>query len=161
MTEQAFTAAAEQHLDMVYRIALNCLRVPADAEDAAQTVLLRLWQSDTEFAGGEHLRYWLARVTVNVCRDMTRSPWRRRTVSLDSCREPVFQDPEHRELYEAVMALPAKYRVAIHLFYYEDYSVEEIAAILHITPGNVKTRLSRGRSALRGALQEAWDNDES
>ena len=59
------------------------------------------------------------------------------------------------------MALPAKYRMAIHLFYYEDYSVQEIADILHITPGNIKTRLSRGRAALRGALQEAWNNDGS
>ena len=153
MTEQAFTAAAEQHLDMVYRIALNCLRVPADAEDAAQTVLLRLWQSDTEFAGGEHLRYWLARVTVNVCRDMTRSPWRR-TVSLDSCREPVFQDPEHRELYEAVMALPAKYRLPLYLYYYEGYSVAEAAELLGLNPSTVQTRLARAREKLKIQLTE-------
>ena len=154
MTEQAFTAAAEQHLDMVYRIALNCLRVPADAEDAAQTVLLRLWQSDTEFAGGEHLRYWLARVTVNVCRDMARSPWRRRTVSLEACREPVFQDPEHRELYEAVMALPAKYRLPLYLYYYEGYSVAEAAELLGLNPSTVQTRLARAREKLKIRLTE-------
>ena len=153
MTEQAFTAAAEQHLDMVYRIALNCLRVPADAEDAAQTVLLRLWQSDTEFAGGGHLRYWLARVTVNVCRDMTRSPWRR-TVSLDSCREPVFQDPEHRELYEAVMALPAKYRLPLYLYYYEGYAAAEVAELLGLNPSTVQTRLARAREKLKIRLTE-------
>ena len=72
-----------------------------------------------------------------------------------------FETEEDSGLFQAVMALPAKYRVAIHLFYYEDYSVGEIADILHITPGNVKTRLSRGRAALRGALQEAWNNDGS
>ena len=154
MTEQAFTAAAEQHLDMVYRIALNCLRVPADAEDAAQTVLLRLWQSDTEFAGGDHLRYWLARVTVNVCRDMARSPWRRRTVSLEACREPVFQDPEHRELYEAVMALPAKYRLPLYLYYYEGYAAAEVAELLGLNPSTVQTRLARARERLRIQLTE-------
>ena len=154
MTEQAFTAAAERHLDMVYRIALNCLRVPADAEDAAQTVLLRLWQSGTEFVGGEHLRYWLVRVTVNVCRDMARSPWRRRTVSLEAWREPVFQDPEHRELYEAVMALPAKYRLPLYLYYYEGYAAAEVAELLGLNPSTVQTRLARARERLRIQLTE-------
>ena len=154
MTEQAFTAAAEQHLDMVYRIALNCLRVPADAEDAAQTALLRLWRSDTEFADDDHLRYWLARVTVNVCRDMARSPWRRRTVSLEACREPVFQDPEHRELYEAVMALPAKYRLPLYLYYYEGYAAAEVAELLGLNPSTVQTRLARAREKLKIQLTE-------
>ena len=59
------------------------------------------------------------------------------------------------------MALPEKYRLVIHLFYYEDYSVREIADILRITPDNVKTRLSRGRASLRSTLKEAWEDDES
>ena len=83
MKEAAFTAAAERHLDMVYRVALNWFRSPADAEDAAQTTMLKLWQTDTEFADDEHLRRWLVRVTLNVCKDMSRSPWRRHTVSLE------------------------------------------------------------------------------
>ena len=111
MTESTFTAATERHLDMVYRIALNWFRNPADAEDAAQTVMLKLWQSDTEFADGEHLRRWLARVTLNVCKDMARSPWRRHTVSLEELRSPVFSDGERRAVYREVMALPGTYRV--------------------------------------------------
>ena len=105
MTESTFTAAAERHLDMVYRIALNWFRNPADAEDAAQTVMLKLWQSDTEFADGEHLRRWLARVTLNVCKDMARSPWRRHTVSLEELPEPVFSDGGRRAGSREVMAL--------------------------------------------------------
>ena len=80
MTEKEFTAAAEQHLDMVYRIALNCLRNPADAEDAAQTAMLRLWRSGQAFPDDNQLRHWLVRVTVNACKDALRSPWRRRMV---------------------------------------------------------------------------------
>ena len=66
MTEQEFNQAAQRYLDMVYRIALNALRRPADAEDAAQTVMLRLWQTQEAFEGEDHLRHWLVRVTVNV-----------------------------------------------------------------------------------------------
>ena len=117
MTEKEFTAAAEQHLDMVYRIALNCLRNPADAEDAAQTAMLRLWRSGQAFPDDNQLRHWLVRVTVNACKDALRSPWRRRMVPLDDCREPVFNPPEHQNLYAEVMALPAKYRLPLYLYY--------------------------------------------
>ena len=154
MTEREFTAAAERHLDMVYRIALNYFRVPADAEDAAQTVMLRLWQSDGDFADDDHLRYWLVRVTLNVCRDVSRSFWRRRTVSLESCREPAFADGEHQRLYQEVMALPAKYRLPLYLYYYEGYAVAEVGELLGLKPSTVQTRLARAREKLRGSLME-------
>ena len=73
----------------------------------------------------------------------------------------VFPSEESAELFEAVMKLPVKYRVVIHLFYYEDYSVQEIADILKLSQSNVKVRLSRGRAALRDTLKEAWNDDES
>ena len=149
LTETEFTAAAERHLDMVYRIALNSLRHPADAEDAVQNTMLRLWRTDTDFAGEEHLRRWLARVAVNESRRIAAHPWRRRAVSLEEAREPVFQDRERRELYEAVMGLPAKYRVPLYLYYYEGYAVAEIGEILGLKPSTVQTRLSRGREKLK------------
>ena len=71
-----------------------------------------------------------------------------------------FPDPQSRNLFEDVMKLPDKYRIVIHLFYYEDYSVREIADILKLSESNVKTRLSRGRSLLKTALKEEWENDE-
>lgn len=122
LTEREYTAAAEQFLDMVYRIALNWFKVPADAEDAAQNVMLRLWRTDTAFQGEEHLRRWLARVTVNECKRISCHPWRSRTVSLECCGEPVFDGQEQRELYQAVMDLPGKYRVPLYLYYYEGYA---------------------------------------
>ena len=154
MTEQAFTAAAERHLDMVYRIALNYFRTPADAEDAAQTVMLRLWQTDTQFADDGHLRRWLVRVTLNACRDVSRSPWRRRTVPLEECREPAFEDPGRQRLYEEVMALPAKYRLPLYLYYYEGYAVAEVGELLGLKPSTVQTRLSRAREKLKAQLKE-------
>ena len=154
LTETEFTAAAERHLDMVYRIALNSLRHPADAEDAVQNTMLRLWRTDTDFAGEEHLRRWLARVAVNESRKLLRSFWRRASVPLEEAREPLFQDRERRELYEAVMGLPAKYRVPLYLYYYEGYAVAEIGEILGLKPSTVQTRLSRGREKLKTMLTE-------
>lgn len=154
MTERDFTAAAERYLDMVYRIALNWFRRSADAEDAAQTVMLRLWQSETTFADEEHLRRWLVRVTLNVCKDISRSPWHRRTVSLEACPEPVFSTPERGELYQAVMALPVKYRMPLYLYYYEGYSVTEVGELLHLKVSTVQTRLARGRAKLK----QEWED---
>lgn len=79
LTDKEFHAAAERYLDMVYRLALNTLRHPADAEDAAQNVMLRLCQCREKLEGEDHLRYWLVRVTLNECKRLRSSPWHRRT----------------------------------------------------------------------------------
>ena len=154
LTEQEFHRAAERYLDMVYRIALNYFRHPQDAEDAAQEAMLRLWRADTDFEGEEHLRHFLVRVTLNVCRDFSRSPWRKRTVPLESCREPAFSTPERWELYQAVMALPAKYRLPLYLYYFEGYAVAEVGELLGLNPSTVQTRLARARAKLRQELEE-------
>ena len=155
LTEQEFQKAAERYLDMVYRIALNDCRNPQDAEDAAQEAMLRLWRAEVSFDGEDHLRYWLTRVTINVCRDMNRSPWRTRTVALEHCPEPSFTEPGQSTLYEAVRGLPAKYLLPLYLYYYEGYSVAEIGELMELKVSTVQTRLARGREKLRRALEEA------
>ena len=154
LTETEFTAAAERHLDMVYRIALNSLRHPADAEDAAQNAMLRLWRTDTEFQGEDHLRHWLVRVALNECKRMSAHPWRKRTVPLDQCPEPVFSDPARQTLYQEVMELPAKYRVPLYLYYYEGYKVDEVGELLGLNASTVQTRLARARAKLKIQLEE-------
>ncbi len=154
MTDREFTAAAETYLDMVYRIALNWFRVPADAEDAAQNAMLRLWRTDTDFQSEDHLRRWLVRVTVNECKRLAMRPWCRRTASLERCPEPVFDDREKRELYQAVMDLPGKYRLPLYLYYYEGYAVDEVGEIMGLNPSTVQTRLARGREKLKKTLTE-------
>lgn len=154
LTEQQFTEAAQRYLDMVYRIALNWFRNPADAEDAAQNAMLRLWRTDTEFQGEDHLRHWLVRVTLNECKRMSAHPWRRRTVPLDQCPEPVFSDPARQTLYQEVMELPVKYRVPLYLYYYEGYKVDEVGELLGLNASTVQTRLARARAKLKTQLKE-------
>ena len=86
---------------------------------------------------------------------MGRSPWRTRTVALEHCPEPSFTDPGQSALYEAVRALPAKYRLPLYLYYYEGYSVTETGELLGLKVSTVQTRLARGREKLKRALEEA------
>ena len=99
MERELVSAAAERHQDAVWHLALHMLGSPQDADDAAQEVFLRLYLEEKPFGGPEHLRRWLLRVTVNHCRDLLRSPWRKRRVSMGSVPEtPVFDRPEQGAL---------------------------------------------------------------
>lgn len=160
MEKTLFNSAARQYQDMVYRIALHALGSPQDAEDAAQEVFLRLYTEKKPFAGPEHLRHWLIRVTVNVCRDDLKSPWRRRRVPLEAVPEtPVFDRPEQGALYREVMALPEKYRTVLYLFYYEELTVKEIGEVLDLRTTAVTTRLHRARAKLKEQLTEVWQDE--
>lgn len=155
LDRQGFDAAVAQYQDMVYRVALHSLGNPADAEDAVQETFLRLYTHPKSFEGEEHLRRWLIRVTVNLCKNTLKSAWRRRRVSLEQVGEtPVFDRPEDRTLYDAVMSLPEKYRVVLDLHYYEELSTTQIAETLRVRQTTVTTRLSRARAMLKDKLGE-------
>ena len=145
---------------MVFRVALHVTGQRQDAEDAVQEVFLRLYTRERDFETPEHLRRWLIRVTVNLCRDTLKSPWRKRRVDLKQLPEPSFHQVEQRELYREVMALPEKYRTVLDLFYYEELSTREIREVLGIRQSAVTTRLTRAREQLEKRLKEAWRDDE-
>lgn len=160
MDKTSFTAAVERYQDTVYRVALHVLASPQDADDAVQEVFLRLYTAQKSFQSEEHLRRWLLRVTVNYCRDVLRSPWRKRRTSLDKLPpQPVFQKPEQEALYQSVMTLPENYRIVLVLFYYEELSVREIGALLNLETSAVTTRLSRARAKLKEQLGEVWQDE--
>ena len=148
-------------MDNVFAVAFNYFRDPSDADDIVQEVLLKLLKSDVEFESDEHIRNWLLKVAVNQCRKVSVSSWFRKSMPLQEYAESLrYEDPEESALFFAVMGLPKKYRVVIHLFYYEDYSVARIAEILHSREGTVKSQLNRGRQLLKTKLMEAWNDDE-
>ena len=160
MDKTSFTAAVERYQDTVYRVALHVLASPQDADDAVQEVFLRLYTAQKIFQSEEHLRRWLLRVTINYCRDVLRSPWRKRRASLDELpTQPVFQKPEQEALYQTVMTLPENYRIVLVLFYYEELSVREIGTLLGLETSAVTTRLSRARAKLKEQLGEVWQDE--
>ena len=153
--------AYEKYADRVFAVAFSVCRDRADADDVTQDTFMRYLTCDQNYRDEEHLKAWLLRVAVNRAKDLTRAFWRRNRVSWeDTMAELPFEEPADRDLFAAVMDLPEKYRVAIHLFYYEDYSIAQIAVLLGLREGTVKSRLSRGRTLLKNTLMEDWNDDE-
>ncbi len=151
-----FCRRAQQYQDMVFRIALNYYGSIQDAEDTVQDVLMKLYLAEDAFESEEHVRAWLIRVTINLCKNTLRSPWRKRRVPLEElCQAVSFDDREESALFSVVMALPEKYRTVLYLFYYEDCSVRRIAELLELRESAVTTRLFRARNLLKQKLQEA------
>ena len=148
------------YADRLFSAAFSVCRDPADAEDAVQDALIKYFGSKLEFENESHVRAWLLRVTVNRAKDIASSFWRRNRVSWEDYMDELpFEEPEDSRLFGAVMKLPEKQRIVIHLFYYEDYSVSEIAEILHMRENTVKSHLNRGRKLLKNMLEEEWAND--
>ncbi|MCH5297724.1 MAG: sigma-70 family RNA polymerase sigma factor [Ruminococcus sp.] len=157
MEASEFNRIAEQYTDIVYRSALSYCKNKNDAEDAVQNTFLKLLKTNLEFNDEEHIRRWLIKVAVNECKNIWKSFWRRNVTSFDDLdKEPVYIESEKEELFNEVMKLPPKYSVVIHLYYYEGYSVKEIAKILNISDTNVQTRLMRARNKIREQLKGAW-----
>ena len=151
----------EKYQNNLYAVAFNVCKNAEDAEDVVQDTFIQYYSFKKQFDNEQHIRAWLIRVAINKAKNMNRTFWRKNKMSLEDYMETLtFETPESSELFEAAMSLPEKYRIVVHLFYYEDYSIHEIAGILKLSESNVKVRLSRARSLLRDKLQEEWENDE-
>lgn len=151
----------EKYQNNLYAAAFNICKNTEDAKDIVQETFIQYYSLRKEFDNEQNIRAWLIRVAINKAKNINRSFWRKNKKPLEDYMESLtFVTPESEELFETVMALPEKFRIVIHLFYYEDYAIREIADILKISESNVKVRLSRGRSLLKIKLQEEWDDDE-
>ena len=147
-SEQEVNRAVEQYADTVRRICLVHLKNYADTEDIFQTVFVKYLLHTAPFASPEHERAWIIRVTINACKDLLRSVFRRRTLSLEEVAEQPAPADEHRAVLQAVQALPAAYRDVVYLHYYEGYTAPEIAGILGKNVNTVYTRLTCARGLL-------------
>lgn len=134
-SEQEINAAIDRYADTIRRLCMIQLKNYADTEDIFQNVFLKYALSSRSFESPEHEKAWFIRVTINACKDLIKSFFRSRTVSLDQLMEQPGQLLEdHREVLEAVISLPRKYREVIYLHYYEGYTAPQISEILGKTP---------------------------
>ena len=146
----------ERYGDMVYRLAFVRTKNRCDADDILQDVFLRYLRSAPVFRDEEHRKAWLIRTTINRTKSLLGSAWFRRTAPLADDLKTEME--EKSEVYDAVLALPVKYRTVIHLFYYEDYSVAEVAAALSEKETTVRSQLHRARNLLREELKGDYED---
>lgn len=137
--------------DMVRRICFVYLRNQADVEDTFQDVFLKLMQCDTCFVDDEHLKAWLCRVTINKCKDLCKSFWRKNVGPINEVTQ-TFEDKEESEIMQAVISLPVKFKEVIYLFYYEGYSVVHMAKMLNQKENTIYSNLHRARQLLKKKL---------
>lgn len=158
--------------DTLFKIALLRLQNTQDAEDVVQEVFYQYIRRAEEFESNEHEKAWLIKVTLNACRKIWRNAWNRhrsdqeewdtycpKTVEngSDGLEEGILTVESNRILLTAVRELPAKYRDVIHLYYYEELSVKEIAVVTGRKDSTVTSQLTRGRELLKKRLKEAYD----
>lgn len=152
-SEQEVNRAIEKYSDTVYRICLLHLKNHADAEDIFQNVFLKYVTYSKDFESEEHEKAWIIRVTVNACKDLKKSFFRSRVVSIEEIKNfQASQQENYSEVLEAVLSLPEKYKNPVYLYYYEQYSAVEIGKILGKNVNTIYTLLSRGKNILKDKL---------
>lgn len=172
MKDRELQLKIDAYGDMLFKLSYVRLQNVQDAEDVVQEVFYQYVKKAVSFESPEHEKAWLLKVTMNACRKVWRSAWKRHQCDwqqedADGSRqieaaapgpeESAFQKEERRRLMGMVLALPAKYRDVIHLFYYEELSVKEIALITGRAESTVTSQLTRGREMLRKSLKEEYD----
>ena len=157
MRSEPLETIFEKYRTLLYRIAFTHVKSHADAEDMVQEVFVRLMKNRPILKNSEHEKAWFIRTVINLCKDNEKAAWNRKRVALEEVpirERDYFHIPavaEDETLWE-VLALPGVYRDPIYLFYYEDYSVKEFAAVLGEQENTVKTQMRRGREELRRRL---------
>ena len=159
-SEEEANRAIRLYADTVRRICMVHLKNYSDTEDIFQTVFLKYVLHSKPFESEEHEKAWIIRGTVNACRDLVKSFFRSRTVSLDQLIEKPQDMPEdHSDILEAVLELPARFRDVVYLHYYEGYSAPEIGRILKKNPNTVYTLLARARQLLKTRLEGVSEDE--
>lgn len=154
----AIAAAFRRHAKTVYRLCYSYLGSAAEAEDAVQAVFLKLVDRPRPFADEEHEKAWLIVCAGNLCKDILKSPRHARRAALPDDMADNLPDErpgiggEGDDVREAVLALPAKYKQCVYLYYYEGYRTAEIAAMTGTPASTVRSHLSEARALLRKTL---------
>lgn len=142
------SAAIEKYADMVRRICFLYLKNRADVEDVFQEVFLKFFLHYDTFESEDHQKAWLCRVAFNTCKDLCKSFWRRKIVSIEGVDFP-YETPEQSEIVNAVLALPADQKEVVYLHYYESRSIPEIAQIMQKNANTVYSILRRAKAQLK------------
>lgn len=142
------------YADMILRISYQYLKQTCDAEDICQTVFLKYLTYDMTFDSVEHEKAWIIRTAVNACKDHVKSSFFRRTAPLDDAAQIAAPAAPDSWLLDAMKELPEKYRLSLYLYYYEEYSAQQIAEVMGVRESAVAQYLSRGRRKLKKLITD-------
>lgn len=149
-----------KYQDNLYQAAYAILQNIADSQDAVQMTFIKYYQNDQDYQNEEHIRKWLFRTIMNQAKDIRRSFWRKSRSELNEATAgTVFETSQDQSLFDAVSGLDAKYRIILQLYYYEEFTIREIAALTGLSQSTVKKRLERGRKLLREQLDGESRNE--
>lgn len=157
-SDREIVRIVETYSDMLLRIALNRMNSIAEAEDVVQTTFERLMKRQPRFESREHEKAWLIKTAIRICIDEARKNARHASVPLNEEIAAAYSE-ESFELLDTIRQLPEKDRDAVYLYYYEEYSVKEVAKLLGEREGTTRSRLFRARQKLR-AIMEGENNEQ-
>ena len=150
-TDKELAELYQRHVDRVYRLCYIYLKNPADAEDAVQSVFLKLIKYQMVFNDREHEKAWLTVTTRNYCKDVLKNWWKSRRIALDDLPEVSSWKGDEPSGYvlARLLSLPEKYKTVLYLYYFEGYTVKEISEMLGYKESTIQTHLFRGRRRLK------------
>ncbi|SHH85493.1 RNA polymerase sigma-70 factor, ECF subfamily [Caloranaerobacter azorensis DSM 13643] len=156
MNEQDFNRLINEYGTEILRLCYLYLKDYQLAEDACQDTFLRVYKKFHTFKGNSSEKTWITRICINVCKNYLRSSWLKRIVLNDKklknkkvSDKELFDRLEDNDLFKSIMKLKPKYREIILMYYYQQFTVKEIAEILCISESNAYARLSRARKELK------------
>lgn len=147
----------DTYSNTILKISYTYLKSTQLSEDILQEVLLKIIKKKIRIENKTKEKYWIIRVTINMCKDYLKSSWYRKNVELDENLS--YLPKEQSEILTEILKLPEKYKTVIYLYYYEEYSIKEISKIMKSNESTIGTRLSRGKAILKNKLEREW-NDE-
>jgi RNA polymerase sigma factor, sigma-70 family len=152
--DSEFIGIYKRNLSMVYRLCFMFLKNTADADDAVQSIFLKIIKHKMTFNNNEHEKAWLIVATRNHCKDILKSWWKSRRVDLAELPDKTYWENNERdkEVLEKLLRLPEKYRTVLYLYYIEDYSIKEISKLFNRRESTIQTQLSRGRERLKADM---------
>ena len=155
MTKEEFEIIYNEHYKLLYKVAYCYVLNKCDAEDIVQDTFVKFYRAHKTFQSSDSLKYYLIRMTINQSIDYIR----RNKKIVSANQEDIESLPDEastksEKIWECVCSLKEKYKTVIILYYYDTYSIKEIASILKISESSVKMRLSRARSLLKEKINE-------
>lgn len=156
LSENEIIHVINDYSDTVFKVALSHTQCKTTAEDIVQSTFLKYMECKKEFVDDEHIKAWLIRVTINECKMFHRSFWKSKRIPLEDIYS--FELTEHHDIFYSVMNLPTKYRIVIHLYYYEGYSIKEIGKLINQKECTIASWLHRARKLLKDNMEVNYES---